>query len=96
MEFLSIRDFTTATRETQEKLDRDGKIILTNHGKPTALVFKLDSDNFEETLATVQRIEHERLIARKLTEAQAEANDPNTKWMTHEEVFGGLRQKYGL
>jgi len=96
MEFLSIRDFTNAVRESQEKLERDGKIVLTNHGKPTALVFNLDSGNFEETLEIVHRIEHEQLIAKKLAEAKAEASDPNTRRLPMKEVFGGLREKYEL
>jgi hypothetical protein len=28
-------------------------------------------------------------------EAETEANDPNTKWLSHDDVFGPLREKYG-
>jgi antitoxin component of RelBE/YafQ-DinJ toxin-antitoxin module len=34
-------------------------------------------------------------IAAKLIEAETEANDSNTKWLSHDEVFGPLREKYG-
>jgi len=37
-----------------------------------------------------------QIIREKLDEAQQEANKPNAKYLSHDEVFGGLREKYGL
>ena len=37
----------------------------------------------------------DRVIVAKLIESEREAADPDTKWLTHEEVFGPLREKYG-
>ena len=37
----------------------------------------------------------DRIIIEKLTEAEKQAADPNTKWLTHEEVFSKIREKYG-
>ena len=40
MEFVTVRDFQTGTADVWKKLERDGNIILTNDGKPTALMIK--------------------------------------------------------
>ena len=34
-------------------------------------------------------------IVAKLIESEKEAADPNTQWLTHDEVFAPLREKYG-
>ena len=37
----------------------------------------------------------DRIIMEKLAEAEKEADDPNTKWLSHDEVFGKMREKHG-
>ena len=37
----------------------------------------------------------DKLILEKLAVAEVEANNPNTKWLSHDEVFGKIREKYG-
>ncbi len=39
---------------------------------------------------------HYRYIEEKLIEAEAQANDPNTKWLKHDEVWKKLCKKYEL
>lgn len=57
MEFLTIREFATSLRSSQEKLDRDGKVVLTNNGKPIALMLKIEQHNFENVLKLTNQIE---------------------------------------
>ena len=45
-------------------------------------------------LATTQHLT-DKIILEKLTEAEKEATDPNTAWLSHDEVFGKIREKYG-
>ena len=45
-------------------------------------------------MVTSQYLSDQEIIA-KLIESENEANDPNTQWLSHEEVFGPLREKYG-
>jgi hypothetical protein len=40
--------------------------------------------------------EMQQRIRAKLDESEAVANDPNAKRYTHEEIFGPLREKYGM
>ena len=62
MEFLSIREFTAAPRKTRETLKRSGKIVLTNNGKPSMLIFDITGQNIEELIDTLNRAEAMRLF----------------------------------
>ena len=37
----------------------------------------------------------EQMILEKLDEAEREEADPNVQWLSHEEVFGKIRERYG-
>ena len=63
------------------------KLVVRENAVPTALfgvdnVVDLDSES-------------KRHIREMLEESLAEAADPNTNWLTHEEIFGSLREKIG-
>ena len=82
MEFLSIREFNAYPRKTQETLKRSGKIILTNNGKPSMLVFDITGQNFENLIDTINRAEAMRL----LDEIQMQAVRSNLNSMTMDEI----------
>jgi len=62
MDFLSIREFSSSPRKTRETLKRSGKIILTNNGKPSMLVFDITGQDFESLIDTLNRAEAMRLL----------------------------------
>jgi DNA-damage-inducible protein J len=37
----------------------------------------------------------DKIILAKLAEAEKEAADPNTKWLTQDEVFAPIRERFG-
>jgi len=45
-------------------------------------------------MATTQYLTDQLLLV-KLAEAEKEANDPDTTWLSHDEVFGKIREKHG-
>ena len=45
-------------------------------------------------MATTQYVADQMIIG-KLVEAEKEANNPNTTWLSHDDVFGKIREKYG-
>ena len=69
MEFLSVREFTAYPRKTRETLKRTGKIVLTNNGKPSMLVFDITEHNFEEIIDTLNRAQAMRLLEEIQTQA---------------------------
>ena len=57
MEFISVRDFRNATKDVWIALERDGKVVITNNGKPKAIMLGVDSSNFEDTILALKRME---------------------------------------
>ena len=82
MEFLSIREFTTSPRRTRETLKRTGKIVLTNNGKPSMLVFDITGQDFENLIDTLNCAEAMRLFE----EIQIQAVRSGLNSMTMEEI----------
>jgi len=69
MEFISIREFNTFPRKTRETLKRSGKIVLTNNGKPSMLVFDITGQDFENLIDMLNRAEAMRLFENIQTQA---------------------------
>jgi len=82
MEFFSIREFTSSPRKTRETLKRNGKIVLTNNGKPSMLVFDIAEHNFDHIIDTLNRAEAMRL----LEDIQTQAARSGLNSMTPEEI----------
>jgi PHD/YefM family antitoxin component YafN of YafNO toxin-antitoxin module len=70
MEFLSVREFRSASRKVWQKLSQDGKMIITNKGKPAALLLDLANEDLEETLETLRQVEAMRLFNKMRGEAE--------------------------
>ena len=54
---MTVRDLSKSPKNTLSKLPKGGKAVLTNNGKPQALIFKIDGESFEETLTLLQKLE---------------------------------------
>jgi len=55
VEFLSVRDFRTSPKSVWEKLSRMGEIVITNNGKPTALMLNIENNELEELSRAVRQ-----------------------------------------
>ena len=88
MDFLSIREFSAFPRKTRETLRRNGKIILTNNGKPSMLVFDISGQSFEELIDTLNRAEAMRL----LEEIQMQAVRGGLNSMSSDEINKEITQ----
>ena len=55
MKFYSMRDLRTESKTIWENLSSNGEVIITNNGKPAALMIDLNEDNFEDTLRAVRQ-----------------------------------------
>ena len=62
MEFLSVRDFRTSPRNTWKKLSQNGEIVITNNGKPTAIMLNIENGDFEEVLRTIRQAKAMRAL----------------------------------
>ncbi|MDR1604435.1 MAG: type II toxin-antitoxin system Phd/YefM family antitoxin, partial [Gracilibacteraceae bacterium] len=71
MQFVTVRDFRSSSRDVWDKLSRDEEIIVTNNGKPTALMLHISENNFEETLRLVRQAK----VLRAMNDMREEAGE---------------------
>jgi len=69
-------------------LKEDEAVYLTKNGYGSMVVMSLE--RFSKLMSDK---EYEEYVENALDEAEREAEDPNTKYLTHEEVFSKLRRK---
>jgi hypothetical protein len=62
MEFVSIRDFNSSPGKNRDLLARDGKLVITNNGKPSMLVLDIAGKDFEGILDVLRRAEGIKLL----------------------------------
>jgi hypothetical protein len=82
MEFLSVLELSTSPKLVLDKLMVDGKAVITNDGKLQALMFKVDTTNFERTLSLVQQLEFTQAV----TNMQLESLRNGNSTMTPDEI----------
>ena len=69
MQFLSIREFSKAPKSALSKLCRDGKAVLTNNGKPAAIMLTVNTESFERVYNLIQEVEKHVPVTRVYTSA---------------------------
>jgi PHD/YefM family antitoxin component YafN of YafNO toxin-antitoxin module len=70
MDFLSVREFRASSGSIWKKLSQDGKMVITNNGKPAALLLDISNDDLEETLFTLRQVKAIRLFNRMRSDAE--------------------------
>jgi len=70
MDFLTVREFRASSRNIWQKLSQEGKMVITNNGKPTALLLDISNADLEETLLTLQQVRAMKLFNRMREEAE--------------------------
>ena len=55
MNFYSVRDLRTTPKTIWENLAVYGEAVITNNGKPTAILVDIADGDFEETLKAVRQ-----------------------------------------
>ncbi len=55
MNFYTVRDLRTTPKAIWEDLSSDGEVVITNNGKPTAILFNIVDGSFEETIKAVRQ-----------------------------------------
>ena len=85
-----VRDLRNKYPELAVMIKHHDHVIIANNGKSESVLISFEEfQKYEEFL-------HYHYIEEKLTEAEAQADDPDTKWLKHDEVWKRLRKKYEL
>ena len=55
MKFVTVRDFRNSSASIWKALPKEQEMIITNNGKPIALLTPISDYNLEETLSSIRR-----------------------------------------
>jgi antitoxin (DNA-binding transcriptional repressor) of toxin-antitoxin stability system len=55
MKFITVRDIRTSPAEIWKQLSEEQEMVITNNGRPIALLTPLSDETLEETLSAVRR-----------------------------------------
>ena len=55
MKFVTVRDFRISSADIWKSLPKEQEMVITNNGKPIALLTPLSDRNLEETLSAIRR-----------------------------------------
>ena len=55
MKFVTVRDFRTSPSGIWKKLPAERELIITNNGKPIALLTPLSDETLEDTVSAVRK-----------------------------------------
>ena len=75
MNFFGIRDLSNNTKKVMMNVASNKKAVITDNGKPSALLLSINEDTFETVLSFVQRLEAQ--LALEEIQRQSAANFPN-------------------
>ena len=84
------RDLRNNYAELAGIVKNHDQVIITNNGKGESVLIGIDE------YAEYEKYLHERYVTEELSKAKAQANDPNTQWKNHNDVWGNLKIKYEL
>lgn len=80
MNFYTVRDLRTTPKNIWDNLSSDGEVVITNNGKPTAIMIDIADGNFEETIKAIRQAK--AMIAFNAMRQKASING----YMTDEEI----------
>ena len=55
MKFYSIRDLRTTPKTLWDNLSNDGEVVITNNGKPTAVLIDIADSDLEESIKAIRQ-----------------------------------------
>ncbi len=63
MKFISVRDLKTKSSQIWEGLSEQKELIITNNGRPIAILSSIDENNLEQTLKDLRRVRSSNAVA---------------------------------
>ena len=75
MQFVSMREFTSSPKKTQERLSASKQLIVTNNGTPSMLVIDIVDQDFLKIIDYIRRYEALEILHKvQLNAAETEAS----------------------
>ena len=71
MKFVNVRDFRNSSRDIWERVNNDEDVVITNNGKPTAILVSVSENNLDEVLASIRQARAMRAFNRLQEQASS-------------------------
>lgn len=55
MNFYTVRDLRTTPKSIWENLSSDGEVVITNNGRPAAIMLNIADGSYEETVKAIRQ-----------------------------------------
>ncbi len=88
MKFVTVRDLRTSPARVWKALSGEQQIVITNNGKPIALLTPVSDATLEETVSAVRRARAMQAVRR----AQASSARRGLSGLTTEEIDQEIRE----
>jgi len=85
VKFVNVRDFRNSSRDIWEKVNNDEDVIITNNGKPAAILVNVSEGNLDEVLASIRQARAMRAFNRLQEQASS------SKHMDDAEIDGVIK-----
>ena len=87
MKFVTVRDLRGKTSELWKELQRERELVVTNNGKPIAILSATDEESFETCLWTLRRSRASDALAN----LQRDAADRGLDKLTSEDIEAEIK-----
>ena len=87
MKFVTVRDLRGKTSELWKELQRERELVVTNNGKPIAIMSATDEESFETCLWTLRRSRASDALAN----LQRDAADRGLDKLTAEDIEAEIK-----
>jgi antitoxin (DNA-binding transcriptional repressor) of toxin-antitoxin stability system len=78
MKFVTVRDFRTSPSTIWKKLPSEREMIITNNGKPIALITPLNDETLEDTVSAVRKAKAINAVRKMQEISKSLGNDKMT------------------
>ncbi len=88
MKFITVRDLRTSPAQIWKTLPEEKEMVITNNGRPIALLTPISGENLEETIRAMRRSR----VANAIRNMQLHSVKTGKSRMTDEEIEDEIRQ----
>ena len=64
MNFFTVRDLRTTPKNVWDTLNEEKEVVITNNGKPSALMIPINDTNFDDVLGVIRQASAMRAVTR--------------------------------
>jgi antitoxin (DNA-binding transcriptional repressor) of toxin-antitoxin stability system len=92
MKFISVRDFRTSSSSIWKKLPTEREMIVTNNGRPIALLTPLNDETLEDTVFAVRKAKAINAV-KKMQEISVELGNDKMSLEEINAIIADVRKK---